>query len=96
MVPAMAKQGRPRGLNINAAAVTDGLRRQCISKQELCHTAGITPSHLADMLHRDKGARPETIRAMAAALDMSPETIAPTLSSKFVYVRAADGEPAVA
>lgn len=90
----MAKRGRPRGLNVNAAAILDGLDARCMSKQELAAAAGITPGHLADMLHRDKGARPEVVRAMATALRMSPETIAPTLSSKFVYVRADDEEPA--
>lgn len=92
----MAKRGRPRGLNINTSAVEDILDRRPMSKQELAEAAGITPGHLADMLHRDKGARPEVIRAMALALEVSPATIAPSLTGKFVYVRADDEEPAVA
>lgn len=92
----MAKSGRPRGLNVNAAAIEDALIIRCISKQELCAAAGITSSHLADMLHRDKGARPEVIRAMATRLGVNPATIAPTLSSKFTYVRAGDDDLDVA
>lgn len=87
----MAKRGRPRGQNINRAAVEDLLRKAVLSKSELCEVVGITAGHFADMLHRDKGASEETIRAMAVALDCHPETIAPTLSSKFVYVRDGDG-----
>jgi transcriptional regulator with XRE-family HTH domain len=86
----MAKRGRPRGQNINRTAVEDLLRKATLSKSELCEAVGITPGHFADMLHRDKGASESTIRAMATALDCMPETIAPTLSAKFVYVRDVD------
>lgn len=92
----MAKRGRPRGLNINPVAVTDLLKDRGLNKQDLCAAAGITPGHLSDMLTRDKGASIETVRAMAVALRVSVETIAPTITDKFVYVRADDTEPAVA
>lgn len=85
-----AKRGRPRGLNINPAAVSDMLARACLTKRELADAAGISPGHLADMLHRDKGASPTAVRAMATALGCSPETIAPTLLPSFVYVREGD------
>lgn len=88
----MAKRGRPRGQNINRSAVEDLLRKATLSKSELAAAADITPSHLADMLHRDKGASEQTIRAMATALDCDPATIAPTLSTKFRYVRDIDAE----
>lgn len=90
----MAKQGRPRGLNINPVAVTDLIIDRGLNKQKLAEAAGITPTHLSDMLNRDKGANIETVRAMAVALRVSVETIAPTLSAKFVYVRAADADNA--
>lgn len=88
----MPKRGRPRGHNVNRYAVEDGLRRAVMSKAELCEAASITAGHFADMLHRDKGASEETVRAMAAALDCHPETLAPTLSPKFIYVRTSDTE----
>jgi transcriptional regulator with XRE-family HTH domain len=92
----MAKRGRPRGQNINRTAVEDLLRKATLSKSELCEAVGITPGHFADMLHRDKGASESTIRAMATVLDCSAETIAPTLTSKFVYVRDVDRPEKVA
>lgn len=90
MVSVMGTPGRPRGLNINPAAIEDLLLKACISKQELCEAADITPGHLADMLRRDKGAAPATVRAMALALGVRPETIAPALFPQFVYVRPQD------
>lgn len=90
----MAKRGRPRGLNINPAAVEDLLDKACISKSELCEIAGITPGHLADMLRRQKGASAAVVREMAVALRCRPETIAPELTAQFVAVRPGDDEAA--
>jgi lambda repressor-like predicted transcriptional regulator len=87
----VAKQGRPRGININPAAVESFLDKACLSKSELCTEAGIKPGHLADMLRRRKGASPLTIRRMATALRVPPEAIAPELSGWFVAVR--EGDP---
>lgn len=88
----MAKRGRPRGVNINPAAIEDLLRHQAITKQELCDEVGITPTHLADMLRRHKGVRPEVVTEMARVLDVDPVTLAPALGERFVYVRPGDVE----
>lgn len=79
--------GRPRGLNVNVDAVDDLLLIRCVSKGELAAAAGITTGHLADMLYRQKGASPETIRKMAGRLGCKPSTLAPELSGRFVAVR---------
>jgi hypothetical protein len=73
------KRGRPRGLNINPVAVEDFLAKIPMAKAELCEAVSITSGHLADMLHRGKGASEETVRQMALALRCSPESIAPEL-----------------
>lgn len=86
----MATRGRPRGLNINPHAVEDLLARACLTKAELAAAAGCSAGHLADMLHRGKGASPTVVRAMATALGCSAETIAPTLLPLFVSVRPGD------
>lgn len=86
----MAKQGRPRGLNVNPAAVEAFLDKACLSKSELCAAAGIKPGHLADMLRRQKGASPVVIRRLATALLVPPEAIAPELTNWFVSVRQGD------
>lgn len=86
----MAKRGRPRGLNINPAALLWALDKACISKAELCEAAGITPGHLADMLRRQKGASPALVRRMSVATRAPEEAIAPELSGQFISVRPGD------
>lgn len=86
----MAKRGRPRGLNVNPAAVEDLLDKACVSKATLAQAAGITPSHLSDVLHRQKGASVDMVRSMATALRCRPETIAPELTQQFLAVRPGD------
>lgn len=86
----MAKRGRPRGLNVNPAAVEDLLDKAAVSKADLAAASGITPSHLSDVLHRQKGASVDLIRAMATALRCRPETIAPELTQQFLSVRPGD------
>lgn len=83
----MATAGRPRGLNVNPAAVDDFLAKACLSKTELCEAADISPGHFADMMRRGKGASPSLIRKMATALQCQPESIAPELSKRFISVR---------
>lgn len=90
----MAKQGRPRGLNVNPYAVELLLDREALSKSDLCTAAGVKAGHLTDMLRRQKGASPAVVRRMAAALRCKPEVIAPELSGLFVSVRPGDGEVA--
>ena len=92
----MTKRGRPRGVNVNPAAIEDMLAKVCMSKTELAETAGITPGHLSDMLRRQKGASEKLVREMATALRCSPETIAPELTQQFVAVRHGDARPAEA
>lgn len=91
----MAKRGRPRGLNVNPEAVEDLLLIRCVSKGELAEAAKISTGHLADMLYRQKGASPETIRKMAGRLGCKPGTLAPELSGQFAAVRAGDELEAV-
>lgn len=90
----MAKQGRPRGHEVNPFAVEDLLRKRPGSKSELARHAGVTPSHLSDMLHSGKGTSEEVIRKMALFLDCRPETIAPSLTTRFIGVRPGDVEAA--
>jgi hypothetical protein len=90
---AVAKRGRPRGVNINPAAVEDLLNKACMSKVELCAAAQIGTGHLADMLYRRKGTSPEVVRRMSAALRCNPETLAPALTSQFISVRLGDPIP---
>lgn len=61
-----------------------------MSKAELAEVAGITPSHLSDMLYRRKGTSEAVIRRMATATGASPETLAPELTGRFVSVRIGD------
>src|SRR5690606_24666192 len=58
----------------------DLLAMRQISKSELCATARVSPGHLADMLHRAKGASPEVVRRLAAAFGCSDATLAPELA----------------
>ena len=86
----MAKRGRPRGHEVNKFAVEDLLRKLPGSKSDLARAAQITPSHLSDMLHSGKGTSEEVIARMAVYLDCRPETLAPTLTTRFVGVRPSD------
>ena len=86
----MAKQGRPRGVNINPPAVLDLLNRACLGKGALAAAAGISSGHLADLLYRRKGTNPDVVRRMADALGCSPETLAPQLTGQFISVRIGD------
>lgn len=88
----MAKQGRPRGLNVNPAAVEHLLLRQSWTKKELCEAVGITQGHLSDMLRRGKGASPLVIRRMADALICEQAVIAPELTGRFRSIRPGDPE----
>lgn len=83
------KTGRPRGLNINHAAVEHLRRVEHLSPGELALAAEITPGHLADMLRREKGASHDVVRRLAAALHCDPAVIAPELLNRprFVAVR---------
>lgn len=75
----MTRRGRPRGLVVNPAAVEDLLTLQCLSKARLCSAAGVSPGHLADMLHRGKGASPAVVHRLAAVLGCADSTLAPEL-----------------
>lgn len=87
----MAKQGRPRGLNLNPAAVEDGLARAHLTRSELCAAVGITPGHLADALgDRRKGVAVEMVEAIATKLGTRPAVIAPSLSGRFLDLRPGD------
>lgn len=89
-----AKRGRPRGLTINPDAVEDQLDRLGMSKGTLCEGAGVSPGHLADMLHRAKGVSIELVNEMATVLRCRPGTIAPELSQRFYARRPGDEEQA--
>lgn len=92
----MAKQGRPRGLNLNPEAFEDLLADRCVSKGEIAEVGGITTGHLADALYRQKGVSEAAVRAMAGRLKCRPATIAPALTRLFVSVRDGDDLAATA
>lgn len=85
-----ARQGRPRGVNINPAAIEDMLAKVAMSKTTLAEAAQVSPGHLSDMLYRRKGTNPDVVRRMADALRCSPETLAPELTGQFLGLRRGD------
>ena len=90
----MAKRGRPRGLNLNPAAVEDLLDKEGGSKQSLAEAGGITTGHLSDALYRQKGVTAGAVNGMAGFLKCHPATIAPELTRQFASVRPGDDEVA--
>jgi DNA-binding Xre family transcriptional regulator len=86
----MARPGRPRALTLNPSAVEDMLAVARMSKKQLCDHVGLTPSHLADALHRRKGVAREMVESMATVLRCRPGTLAPELHDSFTAIRGND------
>jgi hypothetical protein len=87
---AAPKVGRPRALNINPVAVTDTAQRLLIPLKTVAEAAGITESHLQAAIHQAKGLSLPAVQRLATVLQCKPETIAPTLTNRFVACRPGD------
>lgn len=79
------KRGRPAGLLANPDAFTDLLQGR--SQKWAAEQAGLSVSHLSEMLSGSKGAAPEAAERLARALGCRPGTLFPQLATFRTEVR---------
>ena len=74
----MNRRGRPAGLQANPDAFADSLNGN--SQRWLATQAGVSVSHLSEMLAGSKGATVEVAEKLAATLGCRPGTLFPELA----------------
>lgn len=84
----MKRRGRPAGLTINPDAVADALKDLGDKSQAwLARGAGLSPSHLAEMLAGSKGVTEEVAERIATVLDKRVGTLFPQRVAFRISVR---------
>lgn len=81
----MTKQGRPPGLLGNPDAFADSLEGR--PQRWLAEQAGMSVSHLSDIMNGHKGTTPEQARKLADILKKRPGTLFPQLAAFRVEAR---------